>query len=118
LIPRCRVDAVVAPSELDEGSVKALEMLGPFGCGNPEPVFVMRRQVATPRLLPSKREGGSNHLKLSLETAPHLDAIGFGMGDQAGLVEGPVDLAFQVSLDEWNGRRRVQLKLKDMNASA
>ena len=117
LVPRCRVDAVVAASELDERSVEALEMLGPFGCGNPEPVFVLRRQVARPRLLVNKREGAADHLKLSLETAPHLDAIGFGMGDRMGLTEGPVDLAFQVSVDEWNGRRRIQLKLKDLNAS-
>ncbi len=118
LVPSCRVDAVVAASELDEGSVEALEMLGPFGCGNPEPVFVLRRQVTRPRLLVNKREGAANHLKLSLETAPHLDAIGFGMGERLGLTEGPVDLAFQVCVDEWNGRRRVQLKLKDLNASA
>lgn len=118
LVPRCRVDAVVSAAELDERSVQALEMLGPFGCGNPEPVFVLRRQVAHPRLLRAKREGGANHLKLSLEMAPHLDAIGFGMGDRMELTEGPIDLAFQVSVDDWNGRRRVQLKLKDLAASA
>jgi len=118
LVPRCRVDAVVAPSDLDEASISALEVLGPFGCGNPEPVFVLRRQVAHPRVLQSKREGAAHHLKLSLEAAPHVDTIGFGMADRVRLTEGPVDLAFQASVDEWNGRRRVQLKLKDVAASA
>ncbi|MFZ5470974.1 MAG: single-stranded-DNA-specific exonuclease RecJ [Myxococcota bacterium] len=117
LVPRCRIDAVVTPQELDERAVAGVGALAPFGQGNPEPVFAARRLVGQPRIVTRKSKDGPDHLKLTLEAASHLDAIGFGMADRLPLTEGPVDLAFQAAIDEWNGRRRVSLKLKDMRAS-
>lgn len=117
LVPRCRVDALVSLEELDDRAVQAVQELGPFGAGNPEPVFATRRCSATPRVVTSKK-GGVDHLKLRFEHAWKLDAIGFQMADRLSLTEGPMDLAYQVSLDEWNGERRVQLKLKDLRAAA
>ncbi|MBF5045523.1 single-stranded-DNA-specific exonuclease RecJ [Aggregicoccus sp. 17bor-14] len=111
LIPRCRVDAVVGLHELDERAVESLQRLGPFGQGNPEPVLALKHQVAHPRVLPHK-SGGAGHLKLSLQAAPALDAIGFGMAERAPLLSGPVDLAFQAGIDTFRGQRRLQLKLK------
>ncbi|MCI0571946.1 MAG: single-stranded-DNA-specific exonuclease RecJ [Myxococcaceae bacterium] len=112
LVPRCRVDVVVRPDELDEPAVAALQALGPFGAGNPEPVLALRAMAASPRVLRSKRGDGSGHLKLSLTQAPQLDTIGFGMAERAELTRGPVDLAFHAAVDEWAGRRRVSLRLK------
>ncbi len=117
LVPRCRIDAMVSLREVDERAVEAIGRLGPFGYGNPEPVFASRRLVAHPRLLPNKR-GGAGHLKLSIESAPQLDAIGFSMEDRLPLTEGPVDLAYQVGIDEFRGVRRISMKLKDVRASA
>jgi single-stranded-DNA-specific exonuclease len=117
LVPRCRVDAVVGVGELDERAVEALQRLGPFGQGNPEPVLMLRRQVARPRVLPHK-SGGAAHLKLALVGAPALDAIGFGMADRLGLTEGPIDLAFQASIDTYKGERKLSLKLKDLRIAA
>ncbi|MDY7229383.1 single-stranded-DNA-specific exonuclease RecJ [Hyalangium rubrum] len=118
LVPRCKVDAVVTPRDLDERAVEALQKLGPFGQGNPEPVLVLRRQMARPRVLTPKTGYGSAHLKLALVDAPEVDAIGFGMGDRLSLVEGPVDLAFQVGMDTFRGQRRVSLRLKDLRIAA
>lgn len=114
VVPRCRVDVLVSLSELSAEAAKGIEVLGPFGSGNPEPVFASRGLTATSRLVPSRREGRADHLKLLFDSAPHLDAIGFGMGDRLALVAGPLDLAYQVSIDEWNGRERLSLKLKDL----
>lgn len=118
LIPRCRVDALVSPGELDEAATSALQTLAPFGAGNPTPVLAARRLVAQPRVLASKKEGEPGHLKLRLEAAPQLDVIGFRLADRLPLTEGPVDLAFQLELDEWQGRSRVSLKLKDLRAAS
>ncbi len=118
LVARCKVDAVVGVSELDENAVAALQRLGPFGQGNPEPVLVLRHQVARPRVLPHKSGGGTGHLKLALVDAPSVDAIGFGMADRLALTEGPVDLAFQASFDTFRGQRRLSLKLKDLRVAA
>jgi single-stranded-DNA-specific exonuclease len=40
------------------------------------------------------------------------------MGDRLGLCgAGPVDAAFTMGFDEWDGRRRLQLKLRDVRRS-
>jgi single-stranded-DNA-specific exonuclease len=116
LEPRCRVDAVVHPEELTERAVDALAVLGPFGAGNPEPTFVAEALQAQGRLLTAKN-GGAAHLKLVLPEAPSLDTIGWGLGPRLGEVDGPVDLAFQPSIDTWNGRTRVSLKIRDFRAA-
>ena len=118
LVGRCKVDAVVRLQDIDEEAVAALAQLAPFGMGNPEPVLVSRGLVASPRLLASKQPGEPGHLKLSLEAAPQLDVIGFRLADKLSLTEGPVDLAYQISVDEFRGISRVQLKLKDLRASS
>ena len=37
--------------------------------------------------------------------------------DPASIIERPVDALFQLSANEWRGRRSVQLKLKDLRPS-
>ena len=117
LVPSCKVDAFVVLSEITEELVNALHKLGPFGNGNPEPVLASRRINASGRVLAGKASG-KGHLKLSLTAGPHLDAIGFGMADSLTLTEGPLDIAFQVSIDTWKGVRKISLKMKDLRISA
>ncbi len=117
LVPRLRLDAVVSPEELDEASVAGLARLAPFGMGNPEPVLAMQRQLTSPRVLNSKSPGEPGHLKLTVEAAPRLDVIGFRLADKAPLTDGPVDLAFKISVDEFRGVRRVALKVTALRAS-
>lgn len=118
LIPTCKVDGVVGLSDLDQAAIESVSVLAPFGCGNPEPIFVSRRLEASPRLLASKKNGEPGHLKLKLQGFSHLDVIGFGMAEKIGLTEGPVDLAYQVGFDDWGGSRRLTLKLKDLRSAA
>jgi hypothetical protein len=65
----------------------------------------------------AKKEGAQSHLKLQLEANPLLDVIGFQLAGRIGLTEGPIDLAFKASIDEWNGNKRVSLKLKDLRTA-
>jgi len=110
LQPRCRIDGWIDDAELTDRAAADLERLAPFGAGHPEPVFALRRAPARGRTVGA----AGVHLKLALG-ARGLDAIGFGMGDRAGLcAEGPVDAAFSVGFDEWDGTRRLQLKLRDV----
>jgi single-stranded-DNA-specific exonuclease len=118
LIPRCKVDALVSPKELDLEAVKALAQLAPFGAANPEPVLASCHVVATPKVVQAKKEGMLSHLKLQLESNPSLDVIGFQLANRIALTEGPIDLAFKAGIDEWNGNERVSLKLKDLRSAA
>jgi single-stranded-DNA-specific exonuclease len=113
LVPRCRIDAIVAPDELTETLAEALQQLAPFGAGNPEPVLAALRLQTRPKLLAAKT-GGPAHLKLAIEGARHLDVIGFGMAEQAALADAPVDAAFHLGVDEFNRVRRLSLRLKSL----
>ncbi|MFO0597560.1 MAG: single-stranded-DNA-specific exonuclease RecJ [Myxococcaceae bacterium] len=117
LVPRCRIDAVISPEELDEAAVEGLQKLAPFGMGNPEPVLAMRGQKATPRVLANKNPDEPGHLKLTLERAPYLDVIGFRQAEKVALTDAPIDLAFKVAIDEYRGVRRLNLKLTDLKAA-
>ncbi len=117
LVPRCRIDAVVQPSELSEATVQALKALAPFGMGNPEPVLALRGERASPRVLGNKLPGEPGHLKLTLASAPAFDVIGFRQAEKAALTDAPVDLAFKVDVDEFRGVRRLALKLQSLRAA-
>lgn len=114
---RCRVDAIVRPADLDGRAIQAILKLAPFGMGHPEPVLAVTGVKTSPKVMASKQEGEPGHLKLLLESAPHLDIIGFRLADKLPLTQGPIDLAFALSVDEYRGVPRVQLKLRDIRAS-
>ncbi len=108
LVPRCRVDGWIAEREATAQVAEALARLGPFGAGHPEPVLALRTRALRARTVGA----GGQHLKLGL--AGGLDAIGFGMGERAAGCEGPIEAAFTLGFDEWDGARRLQLRLRDL----
>ena len=107
------LDARLEPSQTDLGLYRELQGLAPFGQGNPKPVFWMRDL----EVVSARRVGSSkNHLKLKLGDGEEiLDSIGFGMGEELPLLkdQGAVSPVFSLDLNDWGGRERVQLKLKD-----
>jgi single-stranded-DNA-specific exonuclease len=108
LVPRQRIDAWVEERDLTERAAEDLARLGPFGAGHPEPVFALRGPASRARTVGAARA----HLKLGLGRG--LDAIGFGMGERLDVCAGAVEAAFSVGFDEWDGARRLQLRLKDV----
>lgn len=121
--PRQMIDASVEWEELTLRLVSELDGLAPFGPANPEPTLLLRAITpVNPRIV------GDNHLKLSVRrpSGPSgpvgdgvLDVIGFRMGDRmAALREGAgMDLAFVPERNIWQGRERIQLRLKDIRRS-
>jgi len=116
LIPRCRIDLSVALEELNEETVNALQMLAPFGCGNPEPVLALSNVRAKPSILNNKQTGVATHLKLKLLDAPHVDLIGFNMAKAISPLANNFDIAFCAEISSWNGRTNVCLKLRDIRS--
>jgi single-stranded-DNA-specific exonuclease len=108
LVPRCRIDGWVEPGELTARAAEDLEKLGPWGAGHPEPVFALRTSAGRARTVGARQQ----HLKLTVGQG--LDAIGFGLGGHAPLCQGRVELAFTFGFDDWNGMKRLQLRLRDL----
>jgi len=110
LEPVLRVDADIDAREATLGLATELARLGPFGAGNPEPVLCARAAGLEGRVLPAKN-GGPDHLKFLLG---QTDCIAFGQAERRELFRGPVRLAMQLGVDVWNGRARVQARVKDI----
>jgi single-stranded-DNA-specific exonuclease len=106
--PVCVVEGVVRPGDLDESLCEAIEGMAPFGAGNPEPVLALLGAAVRGRVVGA----GGDHLKLQLDEAPLVDAIGFGMGEKLAQLARHVDLAFTLAMDEFRGVRRPQLRLR------
>lgn len=101
------IPIVIATNELWQ----SLRDFEPFGFGNQEPVFASRNIVATDvRMIGAE----GKHLKLKFQG---VDAVGFGMGKLYGALQtgAPIDIAYTIDMNVWNGNRKLQLKLKDIN---
>jgi single-stranded-DNA-specific exonuclease len=110
--PQLKIEADVNLREVNFKLIQELQMLEPFGSGNPEPVLGTKElEAINPRVV------GNNHLKMKLRSRSSVvDAIGFRMGGLIEVVEDSpeIDVAYTATINEWNGRRSVQLKLKGL----
>lgn len=118
LVPKLRVDMELPLPQANAALLGVLKHLAPFGNGNPTPVFATRgvRLATQPRVV------GRDHLKLCLgEDGYTLDAIGFGMAARLAEVARPgqpLDVAYRLEENTWNGRTRVQARLADVRVAA
>jgi single-stranded-DNA-specific exonuclease len=115
LEPVLRVDAEVSGAEIDWTLFEALEMLAPFGCGNPTPLLAARdfRLLLGPRILQEK------HLKLRVACGPKsFDAIGWRMAERgATLAPGQsLDMAFTLEENVFQDVSRLQLVVSEIRS--
>ena len=99
---------------IDSRFMDFLEKLAPFGPGNMTPKFITRHviPVGNPRLV-----GKGDHLKFRAKKGEaSYDAIGFNMGNHyEKLITGkPIDIAYVVEKNEWQGRTSIQLNIMDI----
>jgi single-stranded-DNA-specific exonuclease len=114
LVPEVRIDLEVELHHADENLARMLRHAGPFGAGNATPVFATRRVglVGYPKVV------GQNHLKLTLGAHGRtMDAIGFGMGERTQepvFAGGPLDVAYKLEENHYNGRTALQARIVDL----
>ena len=104
-------DGELEPAELCLSTARVLREAGPWGQGFPEPLFDGAFRVRETRIV------GTQHLKLTLEGG--LDAIAFryvggAMEDDALRAGAPVELAYRLEVNEFNGAERVQLNCQHL----
>jgi single-stranded-DNA-specific exonuclease len=115
LRPPLQLDAEVALKEITLETLEELERLRPMGQGNPAVQFVARGLTQS---RPLQRMGAEQqHVKLWVRdgSATH-EAVWWGAGREAAPPVGQFDLAFAPLINEYNGRRSVQLKVLDWRA--
>lgn len=115
LVPELEIDADIDVHKLSEDLVNDFALLEPCGNGNRMPVLMTRNvHVAEARTV--GRDNKHLKLKISRASRPPLDAIGFGLGDWVKDKEIPqrIDIAYNLEINEWNGRQYLQANLQDI----
>jgi single-stranded-DNA-specific exonuclease len=115
LQPPLRLDAEVGLDEINFAMLAEFEKLKPTGQGNPAVQFCARNLS---HAKPLQRMGAQKqHVKLWVAGgAVTHEAVWWNGGDKS-LPVGKFDLAFAPSINEFNGKRTVQLKLLDWQPS-
>ncbi len=134
LVAKKKLDCEIDFSLIDKRFYNFIQKLSPFGVGNPQPTFMLKKA----KIQRIKRIGSnSRHLKLYLddprtskiEQIPAeaksdlaeakfdlAEAIGFGWGEWSEKINSGdlVNLVFNFNLNRWNGKETLQLKIKDI----
>ena len=118
LTPTLEIESLIQPSEITYATLELLKQLEPHGVGNKKPLFLLEQAIVQE----SKTIGNyQQHLKLKLtKDNTAWEAIGFNLGylhEQVANLNS-LDLAFSLEENEWNGSKKLQLKLADLRISA
>ena len=115
LVPAQRVDLELPLGLVSAELERLMRYLEPCGPGNPAPVFGVRGARAV-----GARRVGTNHLRFTLDDGSGvLPAIGFRWADvvpDAWLAH-PLDVAFRLERDEWEGRTTLQARVASLAPS-
>lgn len=114
--PEIVIDAEISFSSITIPFYKILCQMEPFGPENMRPVFVARHVYDTGycRLVKDA------HIKFCLRQDNFImEGIGFNMALKFSLLKRgqPVDVVFTIDENEWNGEKKLQLKVIDLKAA-
>ena len=114
-VAKLNIDAVASLDEFKRETVTELQLLGPFGQGNPEPVFATKgvRLAAPPRRVGA----GRDHLQLVItDNTTTIRCIGFRFGKlEKKLLEHEFfNVAYQPQINNYNGNSNVEFTLADI----
>ena len=117
LIPAISIDGEMALTDINSRFMRFLERLGPFGPGNMRPKFVSRNLSISgqPRLM-----GNGEHIRFIVgQNGRNYPAVGFKLSSHyEDLIRGvPVDIAYVVEVNQWQGQSNIQLNVRDIQLS-
>jgi single-stranded-DNA-specific exonuclease len=113
-IPLTKVDLTLDVDEISLDLAEQLELLAPFGMGNPTPL-VMLTGVEAAGMRTIGRD--NTHLKCSLtKEGKAIEAIGFQWAHitQSVTPRARFEVLGELSVNEWNGNRKPQLTIRDL----
>jgi single-stranded-DNA-specific exonuclease len=114
LVPLLTLDAEISFAALSLDVIAELEGLGPFGVGNPTPIF-LTPGVSVLEVRPLGRTG--DHLRFLLEHEGRtLSAKAWRKAGKLSRIDTgqTVDLAHRPEINSWNGRQSVELVVEGM----
>ena len=115
VVAKLDVDALVPLRQFTRETVSQLDLLGPFGQGNPKPVFATKgvRLIAAPRRVGSK----GDHLQFAItDNTATVRCVGFRMGhlEKKLLDNEYFNIAYEAQLNHYNGNTSVEFIATDI----
>ena len=116
LRPRLRIDAPLSLNGITHDLVRGLDALGPFGMGNPRPVF----HAAPVEIVDGPRTLKERHLKITFsQQGRRFRAIAWRAAERAEFLEkhrSGVNLAFSLDRNEYQGETYLELNVCDIRS--
>lgn len=109
----CTVDS----SDLNFDVLEKINKFEPFGIGNPQPNLLVKN-VKINRVKSVGKTG--EHLQFPVQVGDQkFQAIAFRFGKHLDKIkpENNYDIAFNLEINEWNGRRQLQLRVIDIKST-
>lgn len=116
LMPEITIDCEIKFKDITWSFYNIISQMEPFGPENLRPHFLAKNVVDTGYSKILKEE----HLRFVLrQDNITFSGIGFGMADRLPLLQQkkPVDIAFKIDENEWNGQKTLQLRIIDLHLS-
>lgn len=115
-----KIAASISPAEVSMQLYDQLVSLSPFGPGNEQPVFELQPDQINSIVTMGK---DNSHLKFMVgDQQSQVTVIAFGKGKLAAVLRAAmanqIKLAVKISINEWRGKRTVQLMLEDISINS
>jgi len=117
-LPELILDGTLKPDEVNRKLLKELELLQPFGQGNPEPTFVL----SSMQLIKATAMGqsGRRHMKFIFADSKQkirLPGIAFNFSRTCPQVGENLNLAFTPEENIWQGKTEIRINLVDFQSA-
>jgi single-stranded-DNA-specific exonuclease len=115
VVAHLNIDAITPLRQFTREAVAQIDMLGPFGEGNPKPIFATKglRLAAAPRRVGAK----GDHLQFAVtDNTATIRCVGFRMGPlEKKLLEADAfNVAYEAQINTYNGNRNVEFIAVDV----
>jgi single-stranded-DNA-specific exonuclease len=116
LIPEITIDSVIKLKDITRKFYNILLQMEPFGPENMRPIFLAKNVYDTGK----SRVVKDTHIKFELmQEGVTMEGIGFGLAEKFELLKPnqPLDVVLTLDENEWNGVKKLQLKVIDLRLS-
>ncbi len=115
LIPELRIDAELDLHDISMSFYNILQQFAPFGPSNMTPLFITKNLINN-----GSRIVSDKHLKFALinESKQKINGIGFDMKHHLPtIVEEKIDIVYSLEINEWQGNRSIECRVRDVRKS-
>jgi single-stranded-DNA-specific exonuclease len=113
MVPEITIDTIITFKDITQKFFDILCQMEPFGPDNMRPVFMAHNVYESGK----SRIVKDMHLKFELvQNGTTMEGIGFGLSEKFSLLKPnqPLDIVFTLDENEWNGVKKIQLRVIDI----